>query len=143
MRSRAWPGTILRGATRIPSASQRDDGPAWRAFLRAQAATILATDFLQIETVTLRRLYVSFVSEAGTRRVHILGITEHSTAAWATQLARNLPADAGERVDRFRYPIRDRNSIFTDAFDAVFTAVDIEIKKSAPQCPKMNAFAER
>lgn len=39
--------------------------------------------------------------------------------------------------------IRDRDSIFTAAFDAVFTAVYIEIRKSAPQCPKMNAFAER
>ena len=67
----------------------------------------------------------------------------HPTAAWATQLARNFLADAGERADRFRYLIRDRDAIFTAAFDAVFTAVDIETKKSAPQCPKMNAFAER
>jgi transposase InsO family protein len=58
-------------------------------------------------------------------------------------LAWNFLADAGERADRFRCLIRDRDSIFTDAFDAVFTAVDIETKKSAPQCPKMNAFAER
>jgi putative transposase len=133
---------VLR-SHRIPPAPNRDDGPTWRAFLRAQAATILATDFFQIETVTLKRLYVSFVLELGTRRVHILGITEHPTAAWATQLARNFLTDAGERADRFRYLIRDRDSIFTDAFDAVFTAVNIEIKKSAPQCPKMNAFAER
>jgi putative transposase len=120
----------------------RDDGPTWRAFLRSQAATILATDFFQIETVSLKRLYVSFIMEIRTRRVHILGITEHPTAAWATQLARNFLADVGERAGAFRYPIRDRDSIFTGAFDAVFSE-NIEIKGSAPQCPKMNAFAER
>lgn len=133
---------VLR-SHRIPPAPKRDDGPTWRAFLRAQAATILATDFLQIHTVTLKRLYVSFVLELGTRRVHILGITEHPTAAWATQLSGNFLTDAGERADRFRYLIRDRDSIFTDAFDAVLASEDIEIKKSAPQTPTMNAFAER
>ena len=76
---------------------------------------------------------MSFVLELGTRRVHILGITEHPTAAWATQLARSFLADVGEQGDRFRYLIRDRDrdSIFTDAFDAVFAAENIEIKKSA------------
>lgn len=39
--------------------------------------------------------------------------------------------------------LRDRDSIFTEAFDAVFTSKNIEVKKSAPQCPKMNAFAKR
>ena len=85
---------------------------------------------------------MSFVLELGTRRVHILGITEHPTAASATQPARNFLTDAGERADQFGYLIRDRESIFTDAFDAVFTAEDIEIEKSAPQTPRMNAFAE-
>jgi hypothetical protein len=110
---------VLR-SHRIPPASQRDDGRTWRGFLRAQASTILATDFFRIETVTLKRLYVSFVLELGSRRVYILGITEHPTAAWATQLARNFLAEIGERADRFRYLIPDRDSIFTDAFDSVF-----------------------
>ena len=39
--------------------------------------------------------------------------------------------------------VRDRDSIFTDAFDDVFALENFEIKKSAPQCPRMNAFAER
>lgn len=79
----------------------------------------------------------------GTRRAHILGVIEHPTAAWATELARNFLADVGARTDRFRYLTRDRDSIYTDAFDAVFAAENFEIKKSAPQTPKISPFAER
>jgi transposase InsO family protein len=93
--------------------------------------------------VVLSRLYVFFVLEVGTPTVHILGVTAHPTAAWATQLARNLLADLGERASGFRYVLRDRDSRYTQAFDAVFTADGIEILKSAPQAPRMNAHAER
>lgn len=32
---------------------------------------------------------------------------------------------------------------FTDGFDAVFAAEGIKVLRSAPQCPRMNAYAER
>ncbi|WP_240677427.1 integrase core domain-containing protein [Actinacidiphila soli] len=81
--------------------------------------------------------------EVGTRTVHILGVTTHPTAAWATQLARNLLADLDERASGFRYLLRDRDSRYAQAFDAVFTAAGIDILKTAPQAPKMNARVER
>jgi hypothetical protein len=83
-------------AHRIPPPTQRDD--AWRTFLRSHAGTLPATDLIHIDrAVTLRRLYVAFVIEPGSRRAHPLGITEHPTAARVTQLARELarqPEDA-------------------------------------------------
>jgi putative transposase len=119
----------------------RDD--RWSSFLRAHAATILAVDFFHIDcAVSLTRLYVAFVIEHGTRHVHLLGVTRFPTAAWATQLARELTADLADAGRVFTHLIRDRDSKFTAAFDAVFTACGTEVVPAAPQTPRMNAYAE-
>jgi hypothetical protein len=105
----------------------RRTASTWRAFLRQQAAGILACDFFTVDTAALRRLYVLFFIELDTRRVHLAGVTPNPNAAWVAQQARNLLLMLGERGRRMRFLIRDRDAKFCWGFDEVFCSAGAEV----------------
>ena len=121
----------------------RRSGPTWRQFLTTQAKAVLAVDFVHVDTVLLRRIYALIAVEHGSRRAHLLGVTAHPTGAWTTQAARNLLMDLTDRATSITFLLRDHDSRFTRAFDAVFAADGIQILTSPPGAPRANAICER
>ncbi|GAA3690619.1 hypothetical protein GCM10022224_065080 [Nonomuraea antimicrobica] len=121
----------------------RRAGPSWRQFLAAQAHAIVACDFLVVETVLLKRLYVPISIEHGTRRLHLAGVTAHPSGTWTVQRARNLAMDLGDRIVGLRFVIHDRDPLFTSAFREVFTAEGLGIITTLPRTQRMNAVWER
>src|SRR5262249_47257899 len=96
-----------------------------------------------VETISLRRLYVLFFIELGSRRVHVAGCTANPTGAWVTQQARQFAWTLQEQPGRFRFLIRDRDSKFTRDSDGVFASEGIRVIKTPVRAPKANATAER
>jgi putative transposase len=111
---------VLRAAG-VPPAPKRDRLD-WRSFLRQHAATTLACDFLTVDTVLLRRLYVLVFIRIGSRRIEYIAATSNPDGRWMAQQARNLLMDLDDRGRRPRFLVHDRDAKFSRAFGPSSTA---------------------
>ncbi len=107
------------------------DQPHWSQFLRAQqAAGTLACDFFQVDTITLRRLYVLFFIDLERRKVFSAGVTEHPIGSWVTQQARNLAMALKDEGRIVKFLIRDRDTKFVGPFDEVLSSIGARVIKT-------------
>jgi putative transposase len=123
--------------------SPRRSRLSWREFLRAQASAILATDYFTVDTWNMRRLYVLFFMELGTRRILWFGVTEHPNQDWVSQQARNLSWELQEQGSQAKFLICDNDKKFPFAFEHVLAGQGVRVIRTPLQAPKANAHAER
>jgi putative transposase len=129
-----------------PAPQRRQAGMNWGQFLKLHWEVLAATDFFTVEVATWRGLvtyYVLVVMELATRRVQIAGITSHPTAAFMQQCARQLTDPFDGFLLGKRYLLHDRDTKFTQAFDALLKASGVEPIVLPPRSPNLNAHCER
>jgi putative transposase len=115
----------------------------WPAFLRQQAAGIVACDLLPPSTPSgCGGFPCCCCIEHDTRRIHLGGVT-NPDGVWVTQQARNLLVVLGGRGRQVRFPLRDRDAKFSRRFDDVFGSQDADVLVTPVRAPKANAHAER
>src|SRR5919202_1772165 len=137
---------ILRRHHLEPAPQRRKVGMSWAQFLTLHWEVLAATDFFIVEVATWHGLvtyYVLVVMELATRRVQIAGITPHPTAAFMQQCARQLTDPFDGFLLGKRYLIHDRDTKFTQAFDALLKASGVEPIVLPPRSPNLNAHCER
>jgi transposase len=132
---------ILREAGIDPAPDRA--ATTWTDLLRSQAHALLAADFIETVTLTGARMYILTVIEHASRRIRVLGVTAHPTAAWVGQAARNLVMDLDDAGCQVKYLIRDRDGKYPAMVDAIPADAGIKTVLSGVQVPRMDAIMER
>jgi putative transposase len=101
---------ILRRHGILPAPERRHPTNHWSTFLKHYRHRVLACDFFTVETLWLKTLYVFFFIEIGTRRATIAGVTNHPTAPWVMQQARQFIWEWSQSDSTAGFLLRDRDA---------------------------------
>jgi putative transposase len=117
-----------------------ESSPSWRSFLKQQASAIWACDFLCVQTIFFKTLYVFFVIDHASREVLHVRSTRHPTAEWVAQQIREC---CGWDREVPRFLIHDRDSRYGAAFDRRLANLGITQIRTPFRSPQANSIAER
>ncbi len=130
----------------LEPAPERSKRMPWKTFIKAHLGAIAATDFFNVEVLSLAgliRYSVLFVLDVKSRRVHIACVVRQPLGAWMKQVARNLTDSVDGFLRGMRYLIHDRDPLFTREFRDLLRAAGVECLKLPAHSPNLNAYAER
>jgi putative transposase len=91
----------------------------------------------------LKTVYVLFFIEIGTRRIHLAGCSQHPTATWVTQQARQLVWKLQQEGRVLQFLLHDCDAKFPTSFHAVFASERMKVILTPYRAPNANAYAER
>jgi putative transposase len=128
-----------RTVSRLLSRRRRPPSQTWRTFLINHAAAIVSMDFFTVSTLTGRVLFVLVLLSHDRRRIVHVNVTEHPTSNWtAQQVVNAFPEDTAPR-----WLLRDRDSIYGDAFRRRVAGIGIAEVVSSPASPWQSPYVER
>ncbi len=135
---------ILNAHGIVPDPERRTRGD-WDRFINTQRDLIAATDGMTVELQTpggLSRCCVYFFEDIATREVRCGGIAQDPDSNFTTQIARNMCDMCDGFLLGKKYIIHDNDPVFNKRFDRVFESIGIEVKRTLPYHPDMNAYME-
>jgi putative transposase len=128
-----------RTVSRLLAKRRTPPSHTWRTFLTNHVRDLVSTDFFTVPTAGLRVLFVLVVLAHHRRRVLHFNVTEHPTAAWtAQQIVDAFPDDSAPS-----YLLRDRDTVYGQAFRQRVKGMGIREVLTAAHSPWQNPFAER
>jgi putative transposase len=117
----------------------------WRTFVSMHVSTMVACDFF-CKTVWTplgkRMAHCLMFVHLGSRKVFVSPATFHPNEAWMQQQARNALMWADDEGIDLQFIIHDRDTKFTESFNAIFEATGARIVLSPIQSPIANCYAE-
>ncbi len=108
----------------------------WQKFLKAHWQSLYATDFMTIDTLFGKRLYLLLIIQLRTRKIVRWRLTEYPTREFVRQQIIDFTYDLPETVTL----IHDNGSQFT-SID--FTQYNIKAVNTSVAAPNMNVYVER
>src|SRR5467141_1202098 len=128
-----------RTVSRLLPKRRTPPSQTWRTFLTNHVRDLVSVDFFIVPTVRLRVLFAFVVLAHDRRRVLHFNVTEYPTAAWtAQQIVNAFPDDSAPS-----FLLRDRDSIYGDAFRQRLKGMGIGEVLTAAHSPWQNPFSER